>query len=304
MKPEWTYQALNKLDFLLGYSLNINGYAIQILGVMFMDFTRPWDCRPHYHDFFELHYILDGECHATVNKVSFTALPGTYYVMQPGSLHAQRSQWHIGFAIRWKLEEDKLCNLKVNLDQNYRIHNYIQRMNDSCNCVREDPDSYFFNKLLSIAMNADKNAHLVTQMELISLLLSLPELLMEQNDASGNHPETIDENQEGIVERCVRYIADHCHTAINVNDVANHVHLSYGYVSRLFRKKMQVTINEHISFARLYKAQYYLISSNESVQEISSRLGFNSESYFSVAFRKAFHCTPTEYRRSHRRLSE
>ncbi len=304
MKPEWMYQVLSKLDFLLGYDLNINGYSIQILGVMFMDFTRPWACRPHHHDFYELHYILDGECQATANKVRYTAFPGSYYVTQPGLLHSQRSEWHIGFAIRWKIQEDKLCNSKMNLDQNFRIHNYIHRMNDSCNSVREDPDSLVLNKLLSIAVNADKNAHLVTQMELISLLFSLPELMMSQNGTAGSHLETVDENQEGVVERCIRYIADNCQTDIDVNDVANHVHLSYGYVSRLFRQKMQMTINEHISLARLNKAQYYLISSNESIQSIANLLGFNSESYFSVAFRKAFQCSPTEYRKSRRRLSE
>ena len=302
MKNELFNQVLSKLDFLLASNININGYNIQILGIMFMDFTFPWICKSHYHDFYELHYILDGECHAEINREHFLVQPGYYYITKPGVIHSQHSTSHVGFAIRWKIDGSQEFK-KANIDHNFRIYKYLKRINDACHQSLCDSDLQFQDKILSIAMDADKNNHFVTQLSVITLLVTIPELLPCSAMTMKEMGKLCD-NQESIVEACVRYITDNCLQDINVEDVAESVHLSYGYVSRVFKQKMGFTINKEINQARLKKAQYFLLSSSESIQGIAHRVGFSTENYFSTVFKKTFQCSPTEYRKSQRRLDE
>ena len=239
---------------------------------------------------------------ADINRVHFTFQKGNFYIVKPGVIHSQSSLFHTGFAIRWKIDETSECRV-TNIDHHFRMSKYLERMNSVCHRLINDSELQVQDRILSIAMDSDKNNHFATQLSVLTFLIMIPDL-SSCSLTSIKELDKVCDVQESIVDMCVRYITDNCLLDIDVDDVAEYVHFSYGYVSRAFRNKMSITINKLINRARLHKAQYYLISSNESIQCIAHRVGFSTENYFSLVFKKAFQCTPTEYRKIQRRLDE
>lgn len=67
----------------------------------------------------------------------------------------------------------------------------------------------------------------------------------------------------------------------------------------IFHEKMGVTITEYITKKRIEKAEYLLIYTEASIQEIASRCGFSSTAHFHRIFKQKTDTTPLEYRHKH-----
>lgn len=103
------------------------------------------------------------------------------------------------------------------------------------------------------------------------------------------------------VAKCLDYIYEHMHTRITVEILAEHVKLSPGYLSRLFKKELGVGISEYIRAKKIETAKNMLVYSEYTPSEIASTLAFPSQSYFTEIFRKQEGVTPGVYRAKHLR---
>jgi AraC-like DNA-binding protein len=95
----------------------------------------------------------------------------------------------------------------------------------------------------------------------------------------------------------IEYIETNLHMPIRIEEVAEHVNLSAGYYSVLFRKETGETFSDYVLRRRIETARNMLRYSDYSSTEISEILAFSSQSYFISCFKKATKMTPSEYRR-------
>lgn len=99
----------------------------------------------------------------------------------------------------------------------------------------------------------------------------------------------------------IAYIADHYHEYdIKTDYLANMANLTPGYFGKLFAESIGKTVNEYILELRLSKSKELLESTDLSINEISSRIGFGNSTYFTSLFKKSFDVTPHHYRTNHR----
>lgn len=92
------------------------------------------------------------------------------------------------------------------------------------------------------------------------------------------------------------YISDHLHERIYIEDIAAALSKSVPYLSRLFAKDLGTTISEYITRKKIETAAQMIQFSDYTALEISSFLGFSSQSYFIKQFKKHIGITPKEYR--------
>lgn len=71
-------------------------------------------------------------------------------------------------------------------------------------------------------------------------------------------------------------------------------------LSRLFREHLNMTVFAYAREMRLRKSQELLSDSNMTVQQVATRVGFNSAANFTTAFRTRIGMTPTQYRQQAR----
>ena len=103
------------------------------------------------------------------------------------------------------------------------------------------------------------------------------------------------------IVQCMEYIDIHLHVPIELEDLANHVHLSKTYLSTLFKKETKISISDYILNRRISSAKSMLRYSNYSTSQISEILSFSTQSYFIKCFRKIEGMTPKEYQKMHYR---
>lgn len=101
------------------------------------------------------------------------------------------------------------------------------------------------------------------------------------------------------VTLCIDYIYDNLHTKITLEKLAEFVHLSPGYLSRLFHKEVGVSVSEYIQKKRIETAENMLKYSDYEYVDIAEYLCFSSESHFIQTFKKYNNCTPRAYRNNY-----
>ncbi len=97
---------------------------------------------------------------------------------------------------------------------------------------------------------------------------------------------------------CCDYIDLHLDDELTLAKIAKQLNYSESYLSRKFKHETGVAVKEYIIQKRLERAKALLLTSSASVQDISEKLRFCSQSYFAAAFKKAFGVTPTSWRES------
>lgn len=102
---------------------------------------------------------------------------------------------------------------------------------------------------------------------------------------------------ENRVSYQVKYIIDYSsHENLSVKDIADKLHYSVNYVIRSFKKDFGMTPARYYLKRKIELAQMYLRTGDETVNEISDKLNFIDQHYFSNVFKRETGLTPSRYR--------
>ena len=101
----------------------------------------------------------------------------------------------------------------------------------------------------------------------------------------------------------IDYIYSHINCRITVEELAEHADLSPNYLSRLFKKELNISISDYICEMKIEKASHLLKYSDSSLVDIANYLAFSSQSHFIQTFKKLTGVTPKKYRDHYYRTS-
>ena len=87
---------------------------------------------------------------------------------------------------------------------------------------------------------------------------------------------------------------------IFLSDIAKELGYTEYYLSRKFKNEVGSTFKEYIRNVRLEYSKFLLTNEIIPVREISERLKFTSQSYFTDRFKEKYGITPNEYRLKNR----
>lgn len=104
------------------------------------------------------------------------------------------------------------------------------------------------------------------------------------------------------VYRAIAFVKQHFCEPITLADVAQSASLSKFHFCRVFRHEMQRSFRDHLRGLRIARAQTLLGDTRLTVTEIAFAVGFNDLSNFDRVFAKIVGVTPSDYRKSPRRL--
>ncbi|MFF2908196.1 response regulator [Paenibacillus sp. NPDC057934] len=104
-----------------------------------------------------------------------------------------------------------------------------------------------------------------------------------------------------LIDQAKDYIRDHYEESdISIGKVCQHLHISTGYFSSIFKKEMKTTFVSYLLQIRLEAAKELLRSTELKAFEIAEKIGFADPNYFSFCFRKKYGFSPKEYKNSAR----
>lgn len=253
---------------------------------------------PHYHNFFEIVYVVRGCCRQCINQACLAEItPGHLLIMNPQTRHTLRNITADTITFNILLEPDfvekTLLQLMRNegelmgfffhsvygksLKNNFLMLNLNQRAMDYLDCCidefcRRDP--------------------IYEQMMQFNLLAAFGEIAREfHKDTQGKLSGLSGDQLSDILS----YIYINYATA-TLSSTAQYFNYSEGHLSRFIKAQTEKTFSELLCQARCKVAQNYLMNTSLTVEAISELVGYTSVSGFFKNFKKQFEMAPSEYR--------
>ena len=100
------------------------------------------------------------------------------------------------------------------------------------------------------------------------------------------------------MEEAVHFFHENSHIHFSINSYASSLHMSVCWFIRCFKKYTGMTPAQYITTIRMADARALLESSDYTISEISSLIGYENPLYFSRIFKKYNGCPPSVYRSS------
>ncbi|MDW4040938.1 AraC family transcriptional regulator [Staphylococcus saprophyticus] len=98
------------------------------------------------------------------------------------------------------------------------------------------------------------------------------------------------------IQYAVEYINSNYQKDITIVDVAKSVNISRSHLFKLFKRNLNCSPKEYLTYIRMYHASQLLINTNLLINEISSKIGYKDPLLFSKNFTKHFEISASEYR--------
>ena len=117
-----------------------------------------------------------------------------------------------------------------------------------------------------------------------------------------NHSLSANQNRSSVAAAIDDYIqANYARPGFALEEIADHVGLSVGYMRQIFKLERGVPVNDFIITCRIRKASELLTSTDMTAKDIAEAVGYLDSRYFYTLFKKKVGMTTDEYRRSNRR---
>lgn len=107
------------------------------------------------------------------------------------------------------------------------------------------------------------------------------------------------DNSDILIRKATDYIQQHYAQKLSLEDVANAVGISKYYFSNMFKKIQGINFSSYLNEVRITQAKLLLMNPGLTVAQISQRVGYHDQQYFSKIFKKMTGTTVTGYRKMH-----
>ena len=127
-----------------------------------------------------------------------------------------------------------------------------------------------------------------------ALLRINPSETFGQDNADSEHT-----SPEEVVAVIKDYIDSNYCTNIKITMFAEKYFFSIEYLTKLFKSKYGYSIYEYVLKLRMERAKELLMHEENKIIDISKRLGYTDNHYFSKAFRNYYGVSPSQYRKQY-----
>lgn len=132
---------------------------------------------------------------------------------------------------------------------------------------------------------------------LVMPLSAMLTLFIEKNSSSGV-------GAENLYGRILSILHTGYTRKIKISDIASECHYSTSFISRYFKEKSGLTVNEYLRKIRMDKAKKLLLSTEMTVEDIAASVGFFDTNYFISFFSSYYGEPPKRYKNANKTLQK
>ena len=241
-----------------------------------------WFNIQHSHDFCEILYVAGGAGEAILEGKKFRLAPGDLVVVNPGTLHEERSDAKAPLRLIFLAIRDfAVPGLPAGClsQEKYRVL--------SCGEYRYKMDIYL-RELLQETSSQIEFYQEISQ-GLVSALLVLVMRLIRINP----------EDEAALSQECQKikeYLDQNFTSPITLDSLSETVYISKHYLSHLFKEQTGVSPIKSLTSKRMEKACELLSETELPVSEVSKAVGYENPLYFSQVFKRIYGISPVKYR--------
>ncbi|WPU96630.1 helix-turn-helix transcriptional regulator [Mucilaginibacter sabulilitoris] len=247
----------------------------------------------HRHSFYHMVLFTAGSGAHTIDFESFEVKPGQIYFMVPGQVHS----WAFdGFT------DGYIINFSASFIQSFLLqHGYLDNFSffsgNLADTVINLPQETFaavkplFEAILTEAALSATSA--VDMVRLLMLQIFILVNRMSINPATGNNS-----SYNQTLLKSFKNLIEHHYSDIKLpKDYATLLYITPNHLNAVCKDIMGISAGELIRNRILLEAKRMLTNPKLSISEISLKLNFSDNSYFTKFFKKMEDITPEEFRK-------
>ena len=256
----------------------------------------------HYHQEYELFYMVSGRCRMFVNHTIYHLKAGDMLLIEPMALH--RTMYGI-------TQENERIDVTFGTEalewMNQHCGTEWMEMSKKQPFLELEPGrrSYveqLFQKMMAEKQKKDQFSEMMSQVYLCELMVFIGRQLEGEKYTAHKGGLQLELTQkqelEEPIQQAARYIYTHFDEPLTLEIMAEMVHMSPTYFSRRFRQITGFGFKEYINYVRLKEASKLLLETRLPLMEIAHRCGFSDSNYFGDLFKKEKGISPRMYRKN------
>ncbi|MBQ8287179.1 MAG: helix-turn-helix transcriptional regulator [Clostridia bacterium] len=269
---------------------NILGSERFVIWDCYSDAGSTYNRKLHFHDFFELSLVYEGESDFLVNGQSVTLTPGTIHLVTPSDYHMQmtkpgQSFRYYNLIFTSNIPGDAVAGALEDVGGPICLHPSPALSNEIFELAKKLLGEYQALAMTDSPIFCERLIERGIEALCILILRAIPDVSNRSYD------------QLLPIRRALALVRQSYRHKLTLQEVAEQVFLSPAYFSQLFHKTMGVPFSEYLTDYRLQIAARYLRAGNLPLKEIAVLSGFPTFPYFSAAFKKRFGVSPSVYRK-------
>ncbi len=242
---------------------------------------------PAVRSFYLIHYILEGEGTFRVEGSTYRLKKGQGFLIEPDHMtiyasHMERPWTYVWVGFSGTRAKELLRS--VGLSQASPIF--------SCG-----PGEHLEQYLLDMLEHNHATSRDIYRREAM-LLLFFSALAQADRPAVPGHTEN------AYVGQAVRYIQDHFHEPLRVEDIARYVGVNRSYLSILFKKYAGLSPIKYLQTFRMTRAAQLLAMTDLPIATVAYSCGYQEPEAFHKAFKQLMGASPGHYRAQERSDTE
>ena len=151
-----------------------------------------------------------------------------------------------------------------------------------------------FKQLVPLYINEPSGYRLKSE----SIILDILYLLVQHFSVPLYEEDLVETSQDQLrIRQILEYVESHYAEPLSLAQIAGEFGLSREYFSRLFHKKLGLTLSQHLNRVRIAHFYHDLITEDAPVMELLEKHGLTNYKLFSRTFKEIYGYTPREIRR-------
>lgn len=253
----------------------------------------------HYHDAYEIFFMVDGARYMAFNGVRQAIHRGDIFIAQPFVPH--RSMLHEeGYYKRYTLNFSNADLSDFFTDEEIAaVTNHLTTGVYHLTADQTAEIERFLERITTYHRRLSDLGRKMTVMEIFQALDYINSLLQNQNISSGVTTENIS-GMPTTVSLAMNYAKEHYREDINLDMVADYVHLSKSQFCRVFQNTTGTSFMQYLNSYRLTQAHMLISHSDKPLHTIAAETGFYSTEHMTRTFQKIYKISPSQWRRTYK----
>lgn len=239
---------------------------------------------PHWHENIEIIHIIKGEANVSIDGEFHYAKEGDTVVVNSSCMHRL---YPIEDIVEYYvlIVSTKMCSeLDIDTKANYLFP-----------VITDKKASDIIRTITTDFESGEKYALAQTKAGLTTLLVYLYRNFVTDKKIATRY--TVSASKH-IAQEAMEFIHKHYSENITTSTLAKHLAVSVNYLCRCFNACTGFTVVDHINYVRCTAAKTMLTTTDYSVSEVCTAVGYNNLSYFGRQYKKFFGNAPSKTERN------
>jgi AraC-like DNA-binding protein len=252
----------------------------------------------HYHNQFEIYYLLDGERNYFIDRRSYHVRKGDLVLINKNILHKTstidpQNPEHERILIQFDHSFFTALSSEMKKSELFKI------FSDKENILSLNPEQQLWleEELFKLTAESKKEKTadnlLYLKMMIVEILIFIKRISKKSAAQNLDYPDQKHKN----ISKIAAYISQNYDKSLTLTELADNFNYSPAYLSRAFKEVTGFNFVEYKNNLRINEAGKLLQQTELSVTEIAGRVGFNNLTHFGRIFKEFNKLSPLAYRK-------